>query len=179
MTRFWPVAVSLAFASAANASETLTYTYDARGRLTQVGHAGTVNQGVVTCYTYDKADNRSKVVAANQSCTAPVPPSFAIANDWAYEGNNLYFWVTKTGLTGNTTTVNYATANGTAIAGSDYTAVTGTLTFAPSETSKRIIVPTTTDIVVEPDEAMTMNLSGAVDATISDASASGGIHNND
>lgn len=44
---------------AAYASETISYTYDARGRLVQVNHSGTVNNNVVTNYTYDKADNRT------------------------------------------------------------------------------------------------------------------------
>ena len=45
--------------AAAYASETITYRYDARGRLVQVNHTGTVNNNVVTNYSYDKADNRS------------------------------------------------------------------------------------------------------------------------
>jgi len=48
-----------AIATAAGASETISYSYDARGRLKQVAHSGTVNNGVTTNYTYDKADNRS------------------------------------------------------------------------------------------------------------------------
>lgn len=43
---------------AAYAAETITYTYDARGRLIRVAHSGTVNNNVVTNYVYDKADNR-------------------------------------------------------------------------------------------------------------------------
>ena len=45
-------------AAAASATETINYTYDARGRLVQVNRAGTVNNNVVTNYNYDKADNR-------------------------------------------------------------------------------------------------------------------------
>ena len=45
----------------ASAAETITYTYDARGRLVQVQRTGTVNNGVRTDYRYDKADNRSNV----------------------------------------------------------------------------------------------------------------------
>ena len=44
--------------AAAYAAETITYTYDARGRLVKVTHTGTVNNNVVVNYTYDKADNR-------------------------------------------------------------------------------------------------------------------------
>jgi hypothetical protein len=42
-------------------NETINYTYDARGRLTNVSHAGSVNNNVQTNYTYDKADNRGTV----------------------------------------------------------------------------------------------------------------------
>lgn len=45
--------------AAAFAAETITYKYDARGRVVQVNHSGTVNNNVVTNYTYDKADNRN------------------------------------------------------------------------------------------------------------------------
>ncbi|WP_296615754.1 hypothetical protein [Sphingomonas sp.] len=45
----------------ARASETITYTYDAKGRLIKVVHAGTVNNGVTAQYTHDHADNRTNV----------------------------------------------------------------------------------------------------------------------
>jgi hypothetical protein len=47
--------------SSAGASETVTYTYDARGRLVRVEIKGSVNNGVTTNYAYDKADNRTLV----------------------------------------------------------------------------------------------------------------------
>ena len=53
--------VLLGLAAAAYASETITYQYDARGRLIQVSHSGSVNNNVVTNYSYDKADNRNVV----------------------------------------------------------------------------------------------------------------------
>jgi RHS Repeat len=48
-------------ATAALASETITYTYDARGRLVKVERSGSVNNGVKAEYKYDKADNRTNV----------------------------------------------------------------------------------------------------------------------
>jgi len=53
--------ILVGLAAAAYASETITYTYDARGRLIQVSHSGSVNNNVVTNYSYDKADNRNVV----------------------------------------------------------------------------------------------------------------------
>lgn len=56
--------------AAAYAAETITYTYDARGRLKQVARSGTVNNGVTTTYTLDKANNRT-----NKTTTgSPNPP---------------------------------------------------------------------------------------------------------
>jgi len=55
------ILVLIGLAAAAYAAETITYTYDARGRLIQVSHSGSVNNNVVTNYTYDKADNRNVV----------------------------------------------------------------------------------------------------------------------
>lgn len=43
------------------ATETITYTYDARGRLVQVVHTGNVNNGVTVQYEHDKANNRKTV----------------------------------------------------------------------------------------------------------------------
>ena len=47
--------------AAAWASETITYTYDARGRLVKVERSGNVNNGVKAEYKYDKGDNRTDV----------------------------------------------------------------------------------------------------------------------
>jgi hypothetical protein len=56
------VAIGIATVPAlAIASETISYTYDAKGRLIQVAHTGTVNNGVTTNYAYDRADNRNQV----------------------------------------------------------------------------------------------------------------------
>jgi len=48
----------------AGASETINYTYDAKGRLVKVTHSGTVNNNVVSNYSFDKADNRVNVNVA-------------------------------------------------------------------------------------------------------------------
>ncbi len=50
---------ALGVAAAAMAAETITYEYDARGRLVKVKHSGTVNNNITTSYTIDKADNRT------------------------------------------------------------------------------------------------------------------------
>jgi hypothetical protein len=57
-----------------------------------------------------------------------------------------------------TATVQYATVDDTAIAGSDYTPISGTLTFAPGETSKPLIVPILGDLAIDAGEAFTVTL---------------------
>jgi hypothetical protein len=157
----------------AGASETITHTYDARGRLVQVTRTGTVNNGVSASYLYDKADNRT-----NKSETDPTSLSFAIGNGGPnIEGGTFTFTVTKSGS--GSGSVNYATANGTATAPADYTATSGTLTFGPTDTSKTISVVTINDALVEDLETMFVNLSGASGGSITTAQGFGKINDND
>jgi hypothetical protein len=64
-------------------------------------------------------------------------------------------------------TVNYSTGGGTATVGTDYTAATGTLTFAVGETSKTVVVNALGDTQVEPDETFGLVLSAPSGATLS------------
>ncbi|MGH7321116.1 MAG: Calx-beta domain-containing protein, partial [Candidatus Rokuibacteriota bacterium] len=76
--------------------------------------------------------------------------------------------------------VQYATADGTATAGSDYTAISLTpLTFAPGETSKPVTVLVNGDTSTEPNETFFVNLSSATNATIADSQGLGTITNDD
>ncbi len=71
----------------------------------------------------------------------------------------------------HTATVDYSTADGTALSESDYTATSGTLTFLPGEVTKTIQVYVNPDAVVEPDELFFVNLTNAAHATLADANA--------
>lgn len=62
--------IAVAAPPPARAGETIAYTYDAKGRLTKVVRSGTVNAGVATSYTHDKADNRR----ALKTTGSPNPP---------------------------------------------------------------------------------------------------------
>jgi hypothetical protein len=67
------LAVGLFGSAAVSAAETITYTYDARGRLIKVVHTGTVNNNNQACYKLDKAGNRTNVkttVASLPVCPA-------------------------------------------------------------------------------------------------------------
>jgi|GEM_PF-2484317 len=63
-------------------------------------------------------------------------------------------------------TVDYATANFSAVAGSDYTSKTGTLSFPANTTSQQIRIPVTGDTQVEADESFTVNLTNPQNATL-------------
>ncbi|HEX8300541.1 hypothetical protein [Sphingomonas sp.] len=55
------IGVAAVLATAAIASETITYTYDAKGRVVKVEHSGSVNDNLTANYTFDKADNRKNL----------------------------------------------------------------------------------------------------------------------
>jgi hypothetical protein len=67
--------------------------------------------------------------------------------------------VTRSGGSTGTVAIQYSTANGTAQAGTDYTATSGTLTFAAGETQKALTVPILNDAVPESTETFTVTLS--------------------
>ncbi len=76
-------------------------------------------------------------------------------------------------------TVDYTTTAGTAGAGGDFTAVFGTLTFAPGETTKLVRVPILNDDSAESTETFTVNLSNATGATIADGEGEATIIDDD
>ena len=90
---------------------------------------------------------------------------------------NLAFVVTLAPASSETVTVAYATADGTATAGSDYTATSGTLSFAAGETAKTISVPVLADAQDDGGETLTLTLSTPSGARITDGTATGTITN--
>jgi uncharacterized membrane protein len=133
------------------------------------------------------AINDHGVILAGGYLLTPIPPSpppaIRLADAPAVtEGNTgtraATFTVTLSAAYTETVTVAYATADGTATAGppqADYQAASGTLTFAPGETSKTITVRVIGDRLPEPNETFVVNLSGPTNATISDGQGTGTI----
>lgn len=110
-------------------------------------------------------------------------PRLRIANRIVSEGNaglvNIGLGVTLDAPSSDTVSVHYATADGTAAAGVDYQAKSGTLTFAPGETSKNLVVKIIADTAVEEDETLSVTLSAPVNASIAKRTAIGTIRNDD
>jgi subtilisin family serine protease len=109
-------------------------------------------------------------------------PALAIAGVSAAEGQGTFlFTVTLSEASTSTVSVRFATANGTARAGrnADYLSTSGTLSFAPGETTKTVTVRVNNDSVAEANETFTVQLSSAVNATIATATATGTILDDD
>ena len=87
----------------------------------------------------------------------------------------LTFTVSLSQATTSTVTVQYATADGTAKAGTDYSTANGTLTFAPGVTQQSITLQVESDGQNVPSEAFTLKLSNPVGGTITTATATGTI----
>ncbi|MGV0992941.1 MAG: glycosyl hydrolase family 8 [Mycobacterium sp.] len=115
--------------------------------------------------------------------TAPVLPTLSIADVSTAEGNSgtstMAFTVTLSKAATTLVAVNYATANGTATAGSDYSATSGTINFAAGETTKTVTVAVSGDTTAEPAETLTVSLSAPSGATVARATATGTIVDDD
>lgn len=112
----------------------------------------------------------------------PVPSIF-VSDAEVVEGDSgqqaMEFEVTLSESSEETVTVDFATVDGTATAGSDYTAVSGTLTFQPGQTSQTVVVSIIGDKALEADEAFALRLSNPSNAALADSEATGTILNED
>ncbi|TAG68900.1 MAG: hypothetical protein EAZ24_14855, partial [Burkholderiales bacterium] len=130
-----------------------------------VGAVITDNQGVGTIVD----DGRTLPGGGTANDDRPV---FNVGSDFIVDeaAGTITFTVTKTGSTNLASAVAFTTVDGSAAAGSDYTATAGTLTFAANETSKTITVPITNDTVFEGAETFSLQISTPTNATIGDNS---------
>ncbi len=122
-----------------------------------------------------------RALSAGISTTVLGPPGLSVADARVDEAADavLDFAVSLSRATSGTVAVAYATADGSATAGSDYTATAGTLTFAPGETAKTVTVPVLDDAHDEGEETLTLRLTTATGAVIADGEATGTIKNTD
>jgi hypothetical protein len=96
----------------------------------------------------------------------------------AASSNKLVFTVTLSSAYTSAITVSYSTADGSGKAGTDYTAVSGTLTFAKGQTSQTISVPIIGKSVNQNNETVLVNLKSPTNATLARATATGTMVNN-
>ena len=96
------------------------------------------------------------------------------------DGTNATITVNRTGGTDGIITVDYATVNDTAIAGTDYSATSGTLTFADTETTQSFTIPILEDIEIEGNESFNLTLTNTTGgATLGTATSTVNIVDND
>ena len=109
------------------------------------------------------------------------PVALSVADARAEEGTDetLDFVVSLSRAASWPVRVAYATADGTARAGADYTRTRGTLRFAPGETVKTVRVPVLDDAHDEGEETLTLRLPKAFRARLADRVATGTIKNED
>jgi hypothetical protein len=126
----------------------------------------TVNTGVVGSYTVtytvsDAAGNPATPVVRTVNVTAPVGSLQFSSASYSGVENGVLATITVTRVNGNfgVVGVDYASTDGTAIDGSDYTAVSGSLSFADGEITKTFTVPIFDDADYEGDETVNLSLS--------------------
>ena len=145
---------------------------------------------VVAVRGTESCDAANAVCTANRhklpggaSITVPGPATLSVADAEVREGPDatLDFVVTLSRNRHEATTVNYGTSDGTATAGADYTAASGTLTFAAGETSKTVSVAVLDDALDEGSETLTLTLTNPEPSSVrlADAEATGTIRNTD
>ena len=107
--------------------------------------------------------------------TKDTPIEVSIGDATVDEGGTVELAVTLSKASAEAVTVSYRTVDGTAEAGTDYTAVSGTLHFDAGTTTRNLSVETLTDKLVEGDERFRVELSAAVGATLGDGAGTGNI----
>ena len=141
---------------------------------------GTYYVDDVTVRTVDAAAGRT--VSGRELDLEPTLPTLAVGDATVSEGNRgatLRFPVTLSRKVVRAVTAHYATANGTAHAGSDFTGTSGTVTIPAGSRSGIIRVHVISDRVREAAETLSVNLSHPGNATLSDATGRGTITNDD
>jgi hypothetical protein len=108
------------------------------------------------------------------------PPKVTINDVTVDEGaTSAVFNLRLSTVSGLPVSVNYATANRTAVAGTDYTAVSGTATIPAGSSTQTVSVPITDDTLDELNETFRLNLSNAVGASLARGYATATIIDND
>ena len=160
-----------------NAGGDATFTFTSDG-------TPAVSAGDVITATATDANGNTSEFSRCRVALGTTSPTISIADTAVTEGDtgtvNAIFTVTLSAASTDTVTVDWATAEGTATDPEDFQAVSGTVTFVPSDTSETIQVPVNGDTIDEgPSETFQVNLSNPGGATIADEQATGTITDDD
>ena len=121
--------------------------------------------------------------ATSVDVAAQQTPSISVRDVLVVEGNSgttqATFVVALSAPTSQTVSCSFATANGTATAGSDYTATSGAVTFAAGEVEKPVVVLVNGDTVDESQETFFLDISNVQNATVSSSRGTGFINDDD
>ncbi len=192
ITLDWATANGTASSPSDYAANSGTLTFPSGGALTQnvtvVVNGDTLNEPTETLFV--NLTNLINATFADAQGLGTITnddplPSLSINDVTVTEGNsgviNATFTVTLSTASGQTISVDYATANDSAVAPGDYASDSGTLTFLPGGSlTQTVTVVVNGDITYEmPSEQFFVNLSGATNATISDAQGIGTITDDD
>jgi hypothetical protein len=111
------------------------------------------------------------------------PPGISVSAGSVAEGHTgeslISFQVSLSAASSSDVTVSYATSDGTAAAGADYTTTSGSFTVPAGNVSKNVVVVVKGDQAIEPDETLLLTLSNPTGATLLQATAIGTITNDD
>jgi membrane-bound inhibitor of C-type lysozyme len=192
--------VTVTFASADGSATLADNDYiSAGGSLTFAGATTTLAQNIVVTVNGDTKFETDETFAVSLSNAVGATiatgtgtgtisnddsqPTIAINDVTLAEGNSgtstFTFTVTLSSASSSTVTVGFSTQDGTALSSEDYATVSGTLTFAPDETTQTFTINVNGDTTFENDETFFVNLNSASGATIADGQGVGTISNDD
>jgi hypothetical protein len=155
----------------------------AAGTGLHIAYANAINnKGQIAATAFD-AQGHYHAVLLNPGEGPPPTPAVSIDDAFVFEGNsgtqNAGFLLRISPMTTGPVTVAYRTANGTATAGSDYNAASGTVTIPAGRTTWAVYVTVRGDRQRESDEVFSVSLSNPNGGTIADGQAVGTIRNDD
>ena len=160
------------------------------GPVTLIGGVATVTTSALTVGTHsvtaDYSGDANFLMSTGTLTGGQVvrtPPTLSINDVSITEGDAgakfMSFTVTQSAASNLTVTADFATANNSATAPSDYVAATGTVTFSPGQVFRSIFVTINGDVNFESNESLTVTLSNPVNASFSKSQGTGTILNDD
>lgn len=154
--------------------------FSATGSNLAFNNVQTVNAGN---YSVVVSNSAGSVTSSAATLTVDSPPTVTINDVRVVEGNIgstfAGFSVGLSSTSGRPVTVDFSTASGTALAGSDYVEISERLVFPPGETNRIVFVRVVADTLPEPDESYFVNLTNPVNATLARSQAVGTIIDDD